>query len=139
MTREQNTLLEEVEETIAAVNEAKNGLRNRSGFSPRQWVFGNNGLRDDDHGTQDFDLASADTKFGRLRTIRLAAKTAFFETQANDAIRKAMAHKPRVETLAYEPGALVYYYRLLRPGKGKKPKPTWAGPATVIGCEGSNY
>ncbi|CAE7625738.1 unnamed protein product [Symbiodinium sp. CCMP2592] len=33
----------------------------------------------------------------------------------------------------------VYYYRLARPGKGKKPQPIWLGPATVIGREGSNY
>ena len=50
-----------------------------------------------------------------------------------------MSHKPRVEELQYDPGPLVYYYRLMRPGKRKKSKPTWAGPATVIGREGANY
>ena len=67
VVRERGALLEEICDTIVVVNEAKNCLRNRSGFSPRQWVFGSNSLRDDDYGTQDFDLASPDTKFGRLQ------------------------------------------------------------------------
>ena len=33
----------EIWEATAAVNEARNTLRNKSGFSPRQWVFGSNG------------------------------------------------------------------------------------------------
>ena len=136
---DRETLLEEVQDTVAIVNEAKNSLRNRSGFSPRQWVFGANGIRDDDDGTQDFDLATPNAKFARLSALRNTAKAAFFETQAVSAVRKAMAHKPRVEGATFEPGTLVYYFRLLRPGRGKKPQPTWAGPATVIGREGANY
>ena len=34
---------------------------------------------------------------------------------------------------------MVYVYRNIRPGKGKKPAPAWTGPATVLGREGSNY
>ena len=33
----------EMAETIAVVNKTKNKLRNRSGYSPKQWVFGGNG------------------------------------------------------------------------------------------------
>ena len=55
---------------IAEMDEAKNSLR--SGFSPRQWVFGTNPLRDDDYGTQDFNPASPDAKFGRLEALRLS-------------------------------------------------------------------
>jgi hypothetical protein len=32
----------EIDEAVAAVCDSKNSLRNRSGFSPRQWVFGLN-------------------------------------------------------------------------------------------------
>ena len=133
------TLREEVPEAVSVVNNAKNTLRNRAGFSPRQWVFGSNGHRDDDDGTHNYDIATPDTRFARLQAIRTAAKTAFFETRAQDAVRRASAHRPRVEGHPFEPGALVYFFRLRRPGKGKKPKPTWMGPATVIGREGSNY
>ncbi|CAE7268762.1 GIP, partial [Symbiodinium sp. CCMP2456] len=35
-------LKEEAPEAIAAINAAKNSLRNRSGYSPRQWLFGAN-------------------------------------------------------------------------------------------------
>ena len=55
------TLRGEVPEAVSVVNNAKNTLRNRAGFSPRQWVFGSNGHRDDDDGTQDYDIATPDT------------------------------------------------------------------------------
>ena len=141
----QGTLTEEAEETVAAVNDAKNTLRNHAGFSPRQWLFGSNDHRGDDYEQavgeteSPFDTTTPATKFGRLQALRLAAKTAFFETKAKEAVQRAGSHKPRVEGAAFEPGSLVYIYRLLRPGKGKKPKPMWLGPATVIGREGSNY
>ena len=32
----------EIDEAVAAVCDSKNSLRNRRGFSPRQWVFGLN-------------------------------------------------------------------------------------------------
>ncbi|CAE7629272.1 RE2, partial [Symbiodinium sp. KB8] len=141
----QGTLTEEAEDTAAAVNDAKNSLRNHAGFSPRQWLFGANDHRGDDYENaigeteSPFDATTPATKFGRLQALRLAAKTAFFETKAKEAVQRAGSHKPRVEGAPFEPGSLVYIYRLLRPGKGKKPKPTWLGPATVIGREGSNY
>ena len=137
---EKAVLLEEVADAIATVNEAKNSLRNRSGYSPRQWVFGTNGARgDDDTGTQDYDIATPNAKFARLQALRNTARTAFFETQASSAVRQAMSHRARVEQTPFEPGALIYYHRLARQGRGKKPQPTWMGPATVIGREGSNY
>ena len=141
----QGTLTEEAEDTAAAMNDAKNSLRNHAGFSPRQWLFGANDHRGDDYENaigeteSPFDATTPATKFGRLQALRLAAKTAFFETKAKEAVQRVGSHKPRVEGAPFEPGSLVYIYRLLRPGKGKKPKPTWLGPATVIGREGSNY
>ena len=134
------TLKEEVNAAVVEVNNAKNVLRNRSGYSPRQWVFGSGGRADNFHDDPDaVDIASPDTKFGRIQALRLAAKSAFFETQVKDVTQRALSHKARVDALPYEPGSLVYYHRLVRPGKGKKPKSVWLGPATVIGREGSNY
>ena len=34
-----NIVKDEAAETIAAINAAKNSLRTRAGYSPRQWVF----------------------------------------------------------------------------------------------------
>ena len=140
VVKQEGTVLEEVPEVVAAVSEAKNTLRNQSGFSPRQWLLGSNGRLDLDDGANDmYHLASPETKFGRLLAIRLAAKTAFFETQAKEAVARATNHKPRVSETPLAPSDLVFYHRLRRPGKGKKPKPLWLGPATVIGRESSNY
>ncbi|OLQ05060.1 Copia protein [Symbiodinium microadriaticum] len=135
---------DEAAETMVAINAAKNSLRNRSGYSPRQWVFGSNqrlpgdpfdapeeeGLR---------DLASVDSKFARSQVLRMGARLAFTQVQACDTLKRATVHKPRVEGLPFEPGSLVYVFRNIRPGKGKKPAPMWIGPATVLGREGSNY
>ena len=135
---------DEAAETMVAINAAKNGLRNRSGYSPRQWVFGSNqrlpgdpfdapeedGLR---------DLTTVDSKFARSQVLRMGARLAFSQVQAADTLRRAATHKPRVEGLPFEPGSLVYVFRNIRPGRGKKPAPMWIGPATVLGREGSNY
>lgn len=43
LLEDQLILTEEFAEACAAVSDAKNQLRNKSGFSPRQWVFGSNG------------------------------------------------------------------------------------------------
>lgn len=75
-------------DAACAVSEARNSLRNRSGFSPRQWVFGTNGkymanFEDD----EDFSITSAvtsDTKMGRKHSLKLAAKIAYFENQNAD-------------------------------------------------------
>ena len=54
---EHNVTDRDIPEAVAAVNEARNTLRNRSGSSPMQWVFGSNGRlvpdpeeREGDHG-----------------------------------------------------------------------------------------
>ncbi|CAE7767076.1 RE1 [Symbiodinium sp. CCMP2592] len=138
-TEDNLILKDEAAEAIAAINSAKNGLRNRSGYSPRQWVFGANQRLPGDPFDAPDDLTTADSKFARSQLIRLGARTAFCQVQASDTLRRAAAHRPRVEALPFEPGSLVYVFRNVRPGKGKKPAPTWIGPATVLGREGSNY
>ena len=139
-----NIVKEEAVEAIAAINAAKNSLRTRAGYSPRHWVFGcNQRLPGDPFDAPEEegirDLATADAKFARKQVIRLGARTAFCEIQASESLKRAAAHKPRVEGLPFEPGALVYVHRQVRPGKGKRPTTAWIGPATVLGREGSNY
>ena len=88
------------------------GSSHRIKEHPAQWLPGSNGRLDEDE--------DSNALFGRRQALRLAAKL-------------------RVTDKPFEPGELVFYHRLHRPGKGKKPKPAWLGPATVIGRESSNY
>ncbi len=136
---------EELVEAAAFVSDAKNQLRNRSGYSPRQWVFGSNGRQPHDLLDMDaqeveaMDLASPDDKFARTQVLRVGAKAAFYACQSKEAVQRAINHKPRVDTKDFETGDLVYAYREVRQGKGKKPKSSWLGPGVIIGREGSNF
>ena len=128
-------------DATCAVSEAQNTLRNRSGFSPRQWVFGTNGKLlpnlDEDEGWSAVSAVTADTKMGRKHALKIGARTAFFELQNVDALKRALSHKARVQPRDYKPGDLVYIYR--QDPSGKKSKARWIGPATIIGAEGSNF
>ena len=133
----------DLRDAICAVNDARNTLRNRSGFSPRQWVFGTNGrLSPDpvDGGHELSTLASVTPEglMGRKQAIRHGARLAFHQTQGQEGIARALAHKSRVQLKEYQPGDMVYYYRLDR-RRGKQKQAMWRGPATVIGREGDNY
>ena len=144
LVEEQLVLEEEVAEASAAVSDAKNQLRNRSGYSPRQWVFGTNGRQVGDlfDGAEDaaaFPVDSADSKFARSQVLRAGARAAFYRCQTQEALSRAVNHKPRVASKPLEIGDLAYIYREHRQGRGKKPSASWTGPAVVIGKEGSNY
>eukprot|EP00435_Cladocopium_sp_Y103_P068690 s358_g32.t1 len=132
----------EIWDAACAVSEARNSLRNRAGFSPRQWVFGTNGrlVPDlEDGGGSDLsaiDAVTSDEKMSRKHTLKLGAKTAFFELQNVDSLKRALSHRTRVKPREFKPGDMVYIYR--DDPSGKKSKAKWIGPATVIGNEGSN-
>ena len=135
---------EEIEEAVAAVCDSKNSLRNRSGYSPRQWVFGVSqrlpgDLFDGSHELGSMDAASAEAKFGRLQTIKNGARAAFFQVQTKDAYQRAVNHKSRVKPHDFQIGDLAYIYREMKQGKSKKPAASWTGPATIIGKEGQNF
>ena len=142
---EENLVLDsEVEEAMAAVSDAKNQLRNRSGYSPRQWVFGANQKLQGDCIDGDGDVSSlgaitASEKLQRGQALRMGARAAFFQVQNKEALQRAVSHKPRVQPEQYLPGDLVYIYREVKQGKTKKPAAHWTGPGAVIGREGSNY
>ena len=134
----------ELWEATSAVNEARNTLRNKSGFSPRQWVFGNNGrLVPDPEDSSDTQLSSlsqvtSDEKMARKQALRVGAKMAFFHHHSVDALKKALHHRSRVQPRTFKPGDMVYVYREVKT-KGKKASSKWLGPATIIGPEGSNF
>ena len=131
----------EIHDAAGAVSEARNSLRNRSGFSPRQWVFGTNGKTltnlEDDEDWSALSAITSDEKMGRKHALKIAARAAFFEVQNGAAIKKALSHRARVKPRQYQPGDLVYIYRA--DPSNKKTKAKWIGPATIIGAEGSNY
>lgn len=131
----------DVHDAAGAVSEARNSLRNRSGFSPRQWVFGTNGKTiaslEDDEDWSALSAITTDEKMGRKHALKIAARAAFFETQNVRSISKALSHRARVKPRTYKPGDMVYIYR--DDPSNKKTKAKWIGPATIIGAEGSNY
>lgn len=91
----------EIYEAACAVSEARNTLRNRSGFSPRQWVFGTQGRLGPNLEDEAQDLASlshiiADEKMSRKHQLKLGAKMAFFHCQNKDAVKRAVQHRSRV-------------------------------------------
>lgn len=132
---------QDLHDAAGAVSEARNSLRNRSGFSPRQWVFGTNGKTmaslEDDEDWSALSAITTDEKMGRKHALKIAARAAFFETQNVRSISKALSHRARVKPRTYKPGDMVYIYR--DDPSNKKTKAKWIGPATIIGAEGSNY
>ena len=130
-------------DAICAVNDARNCLRNRSGFSPRQWVFGSNGrlvpdLEDGGHELSALHAASPEGRMARQHALRNGARQAFFQCQSGESISRALAHKNRVKPREYKPGDMAYIYRQDK-RKGKQNSWMWIGPAAIIGAEGSNY
>ena len=127
---------------ITQVSNAKNQLRNKDGFSPRQWLFGVN-LRlpgdviDDPQGLATHSAVTADAKMQRTNAIRLAARTAFIKVQALDAVRRGLLHQARVKKQHNDAGDLVFIFRESRPARGKKAVKQWLGPCTVV-PEGQN-
>lgn len=92
----------ELHEAIACTNDAKNQLRNKSGYSPRQWVFGTQmkmagDLFDSHLGPEEFSNITANEKMSRSHAIRLGARAAFFQCQTKEALQRAMHHRARVE------------------------------------------
>ena len=120
---EEHTLLDaDLQAAACAISEARNTLRNRSGFSPRQWFFGSQGRLGVDPDDAPHDLASlshvtSDEKMSRKHTLKLGAKMAFFHIQNVEALKRAVTHKSRVATREYKPGDMVYVFR---EGKGAK-------------------
>lgn len=82
---------------------------------------------------------STDARFARNLVIKTGARSAFYTCQTKDAMDRAVQYKPRVQPENYEVGDLVYIYRELKQGKGKKSTAVWTGPAVIIGRENSNY
>ena len=128
----------EVAWTIAEVSNAKNQLRNKDGYSPRQWVFGANprlpgDVFDDENNLAAMSHYTVDARMQRQNAIRQAARIAFMWVQTDQAMQRALLHRSRVK-----PGDLVFIFRQKKPERDKKAVKMWVGPCTVIGNEGQN-
>ncbi|CAJ1399755.1 unnamed protein product, partial [Effrenium voratum] len=136
----------EVDWTLAQLVHAKNSLRRRDGYSPSQWVFGveprmEHGLRDGGHDGQ----GQPDTVGGawsRKTALQRAARKAFYESQANETMKRAALGRPRVRRHEYQTGDIVYIYRVMKTaggaGRVRQGAGQWIGPGTVIGSEGES-
>ena len=139
---------EELDYTVAMVCAAKNNLRRKHGYSPSQWLFGRepwtgDGALDEDRALlQREELQTPDQVWERKQKIRLAAREAFLQSQAEASTKRALLGRSRVVQREYEPGDYVYIYRVDRIGGKARHRQNvgeWIGPGTVIGKEGVSY
>eukprot|EP00435_Cladocopium_sp_Y103_P040884 s349_g11.t1 len=134
---------QEVVLTTAAVNQAKNALIRKGGFSPAQWVLGRDvripaALCDDQEvmrvGAQAL-AATPNSTFYRKTELRMAAREAFTKSFTSDALRRAELRQIRPSRGPFLPGMYVFYYD----ASERDPSPNcWRGIARVIGKEGSS-
>ena len=129
--------------TTAAVNQAKNSLTRKGGFSPAQWVLGRDvrlpaSLADDQEvmrvGAQAL-AATPNSIFYRKTQLRMAAREAFARSSTSEALRRAELRQIRPSRGPFLPGMYVFYYD----AADRDPSPNcWRGIARVIGKEGSS-
>ena len=96
---------------ITAVNDAKNCLRNRDGYAPRQWVFGSMAREVGDivEEPDSFETleVTKDGKMSRINAIRMGAKASFFKIQSKDSARRALLRRPVFRRKFALPGVLL--------------------------------
>ena len=129
--------------TTAAVNQAKNSLVRKGGFSPAQWVLGRDvrlpaSLADDQEvmrvGAQAL-AATPSSLFYRKTQLRMAAREAFSRSATSEALRRAELRQIRPSRGPFLPGMYVFYYD----AQDRDPSPNcWRGIARVIGREGTS-
>ena len=88
------------------------------------------------------ELRSADDVWRRKQSIRQAAREAFMQTQADDALKRAVLGRPRT-VKQFEVGDYVYIYRVDKTAGGKARSRQnigeWIGPGLIVGQEGSSF
>ena len=137
----------EWETMIYAVEQAKNRLYNRSGFSPAQRQIGQNiripgSLASDDPFEPSLVRHGATGEVQKLMAIRELAMEAFVKQTTVDASKRAQRAKGR-SNKEFHTGEIVYVYRgpLARRsvrGEDDTKRAQWVGPGTVVLVEGPN-
>ena len=131
---------EEVDMVVPIINSAKNDLRRRCGYSPSQWVFGKaprvpEDLQDPDGGGHVLWDVSEDAKYQRQAATRAAARVAFYESQTDNRLRKALLQRTRVAARPLDVGESVHFWHKPK----NRRRGCWSGPAVIVGKEGGNY
>ena len=85
-----------------ATSNSKNQLRNRDGYSPRQWVFGVNprilgDVIDEPEAVGSLSMVTSDVKMQRQNSIRQAAQITFLKVQTGAALQRSLLHQSRVK------------------------------------------
>ncbi|CAK0807109.1 unnamed protein product [Prorocentrum cordatum] len=139
-------LWQDVLKAVMEINQAKNSLSRRSGFSPAQWVLGRDirlpaDLMDDGEVERIGAIAASATptsKFARKCALRQAAREAHAKIANEDAIKRAELRQVRPERGPFNVGDWVFYYDQKEQGKRPESVINWRGVARVIGHEGKH-
>ena len=130
----------------AEVNNAKNSLSRKAGFSPTQWVLGRDirlpaDMIDDGEverlGAQ-AAAATPTTRFARRTLIKQSCREAQAQAQNDDAMRRAELRQTRPSGGAFHVGQWVFYYDQTEAGKRPESMLNWRGLARVIGHQGGD-
>ncbi|CAE7717731.1 RE2 [Symbiodinium sp. CCMP2592] len=126
---------------VAAVNNAKNNLCRRHGYSPSQAVFGRDTPAPEDlcQGNDEemtLDIMTTDKRRQREVAVRTAARLAFFRSQVDIKLRRSLIQRARVKKTEYSPGEMVCFFRY---DKASTKRGRWRGPGLILGREGPNW
>lgn len=129
---------EDWEELVDTTAMMKNRLMLKSGFSPVQRVLGYatkipGGIMSDDANNEahNHKATIGDLGIEKAMKMRKAAALAFFETDCDEALRRAITSGPR-PLEEYQVGESVYFWRKGK-DKARKTSPEWwHGPAKVL-------
>ena len=136
---------EDTREMIACVNNAKDSLAQKGNYSPEILAFGKQAVHvpratDVDDHNMIVPMSRAiewDKQMERMMKIQCTARTAAIEAEKAQAVKMALAGKPRKDTVQnFKAGDQVFVWRRVR-GTGKSnPYAHWSGPGLVVGTEG---
>ena len=106
----------DIDIAVSMVNQAKNELRRRHGFSPTQAVYGKDPRTPEDLLARNdeehiLDVMSYDRRRQREVAIRTAARVAFFRSQVDTKLRRSLLQRARVKRGEYTVGETVCFYR----------------------------
>ena len=133
-------------EAVVAVLQARNELMRVEGVSPAVLVFGklpktppNFAESDEDYDLLADRLQREDPLYESIMLRRVAARTAWVQSEVRDRTSRALATRPRPYKGPYYKGQAVLVYRR-RKGDASNPghKGVWLGPGEVVAAESTS-
>ena len=125
---------QEVSRSLAETAQAKNSLARVHGYSPAQWVLGQepsvpHSVLDSPHQLAVHDHVCTGGEFAIQASIREAARLCWIQLDNSDRYRRAILRHPGLQKQVFFPGEQVFFYQGSQGG--------WRGPAVVV-AEQSN-